>query len=174
MKRVVVVALCCTPYFIDNIINMRRATEPSSAVDASGGIGSISARQFFFASASFLLGVWAFIKVNSISGPAFEPIVAACTNPDISTEDFATKTGYHYYEPKLGLGAFNVLVCLITQFLLELRETPPAGFLVWGGVICVSLPITIANTVVPGRKGTRGPVNYPTVFGLLVQLLGLR
>lgn len=152
---------------------MCRTKEPSAA-NASGGIGSISARQFFFASASFLLGVWAFIKVNSISGPAFEPIVAACTNPDISTEDFATKTGYHYYEPKLGLGAFNVLVCLITQFLLELRETPPAGFLVWGGVICVSLPVAIASTVVAGRKGTRGPVNYPTVFGLLFQLLGIR
>lgn len=154
---------------------MCRTTESSPAANASGGIvGSISARQLFFAGTSFILGVWAFIKVNSISGPAFEPILAACTNPDISAEDFATKTGYHSYEPKLGLGAFNVLVCLITQFLLELRETPPAGFLVWGGVIVVSLPVGLANSIAPGRKGARGPINYPTVFGLLFQLLGIR
>lgn len=151
---------------------MCKPTELSPANDSGGG-SSIRARQLFFAAASFLLGVWAFIKVNSISGPAFEPIIAACTNPDISVEDFAEKTGYHYYDPKLGLGAFNVLVCLITQFLLELRETPPAGVLVWGGVIVSSLPVAVSNCVAAGRKGAKGPIRYPTVFGLLFQLLGI-
>lgn len=133
----------------------------------------IQMRQTFYAAASFCLGAWAFFKVNSISGPFFEPILAACQNPDISAEDFAEKTGYHYYEPKLGLGAFNFLVCLITQFLLELRETYPAGILTWGGVIVVSLPVTLLGNVAAGRGGASGPVRYPTVFGLLYQLFGV-
>jgi hypothetical protein len=130
-------------------------------------------RKLIFAIPSFCLGAWAFYKVNQISGPAFEPILAACTNPDISVDDFAHKTGYHSYEPKLGLGAFEVLVCLITQFLLELRETYPAGIITWGGVVVVSLPLTLINLVVAGRKGSKGPVRYPVLFGLLFQLLGV-
>ncbi|KAL7529426.1 hypothetical protein ACHAXR_002959 [Thalassiosira sp. AJA248-18] len=144
------------------------------AIELSPAAASISARQIIYAITSFTLGAWAFYKVNSISGPAFEPILAACNNADyLSAEDFAAKSGYHYYEPKLGLGAFNVLVCLITQFLLELRETPPAGLLVWGGVVVVALPIAVANCVAAGRKGAKGPVRYPTIFGLLFQLLGI-
>ncbi|KAL7488129.1 hypothetical protein ACHAW6_013718 [Cyclotella cf. meneghiniana] len=130
-------------------------------------------RKLIFSIPSFCLGAWAFYKVNQISGPAFEPILAACTNPDISVDDFAHKTGYHSYEPKLGLGAFKVLVCLITQFLLELRETYPAGIITWGGVVVVSLPLTLINLVVAGRKGSKGPVRYPVLFGLLFQLLGV-
>ena len=135
---------------------------------------AVTARQIIFAATSFVIGVWAFIKVNSISGPAFEPIIAACTNSDFtSPEEFAAKTGYHVYEPKVGFGAFNMLVCLITQFLLELRETPPAGLLVWGGVIVVSLPVAISSTMNAGRKGVRGPCRYPTICGILYQLLGI-
>lgn len=88
-------------------------------------------------------------------------------------DDFAKETGYHYYEPKVGLGVFNVLVCLITQFLLELRETYPAGLLTWGGVVVVSIPTTLLSTIVAGRRGARGPVRYPTVLGLLYQLFGV-
>ena len=150
---------------------MCKPTELSSRPASAGGV---TARQIFFAATSFILGAWAFIKVNSISGPAFEPIIAACTNPEFtSPAEFAAKTGYHIYEPKVGLVAFNMLVCLITQFLLELRETPPAGLLVWGGVIVVSLPLAISNTVAAGRKGVKGPVRYPTIIGLLSQLLGI-
>lgn len=133
----------------------------------------VQTRQIYFALASFLLGVSAFIIVNSISGPAFEPILAACTNPDISAKEFAHKTQYHEYEPLLGLGAFNVLVCLITQFLLELRETYPAGLLTWGGVVVVSLPATLLSMTVAGRKGAKGPIRYPTILGLLYQLFGV-
>ena len=136
-------------------------------------VAGIQTRQICYALASFLLGVWAFKKVNSISGPAFEPILAACTNPDISAREFANKTQYHEYEPLLGLGAFNVLVCLITQFLLELRETYPAGVLTWGGVVVVSLPATLLSMTVAGRKGAKGPIRYPTVLGLLYQLFGV-
>lgn len=130
-------------------------------------------RKIAYALPSFLLGLWAFTKVNEVSGPFFEPIIAACTNPDIDATDFASKTGYHTYEPKVGLGVFNVLVCLITQFVLELRETHPAGILVWGGVILVSLPVCVLACLEAGRAGVRGPVRYPVAMGLLYQLFGV-
>ena len=148
----------------------RRTTtqQPSSSANKT--------RQICYALTSFALGAWAFYKVNAISGPAFEPILGACTNPDFtSATEFAKKTGYHLYEPKLGLGlgAFNVLVCLITQFLLELRETYPAGLLTWGGVIVVSLPATLLSVTTSGRRDVKGPVRYPTILGLLYQLFGV-
>ncbi|KAL3762270.1 hypothetical protein ACHAWU_000917 [Discostella pseudostelligera] len=131
-------------------------------------------RRLCYAIASSALGAWAFYKVNSISGPAFEPILKACTDPTISLADFAKKTGYHVYEPKVGLGIFKVFVCLITQFLLGLRETPtPAGLLTWWGVVLVSLPLNVAMTVGAGRRGAIGPVRYPTILGLLSQILGV-
>ncbi|KAL7548239.1 hypothetical protein ACHAWF_011530 [Thalassiosira exigua] len=162
---------CVATYYF-GIISSSRTCQPDDAMTSAAPGGA--ARSAAYAAASFLLGAWAFYEVNSISGPAFEPILAACTSPDYSSiEDFASKTGYHAYEPKLGLGAFNVLVCLITQFLLELRETPPAGLLVWGGVVVVSMPMALMNTLAAGRRGGRGPVRYPTIFGLLFQLFGI-
>ena len=104
-------------------------------------------RKIFFAAASVTLGLWAFKTVNEISGPAFEPIVKVCSDSSIPADAFASQTGYHEYEPRVGLGAFNVLVCLITQFLLELRQTYPAGLLTWGGVIVVSLPFGVLSTL---------------------------
>ena len=90
------------------------------------------------------------------------------------TADFAQKTGYHVYEPKVGLGIFKVFVCLVTQFLLELRETPsPAGLLTWSVVILVALPLNVAMTVGAGRRGAIGPVRYPTILGLLSQIFGV-
>lgn len=132
-----------------------------------------SKRQAFYATTSFLLGVWAFVKVTAISGPAFEPIIAACTNPDIAFDEFASKTGYHVYESRVGLGAFNVLVCLITQFLFELRQTYPEGILVWSGVILVAFPVACVGTLEAGRAGARGPIRYPVILGLLAQLFGI-
>jgi hypothetical protein len=41
-------------------------------------------RRLCYAIASSALGAWAFYKVNSISGPAFEPILKACTDPTIA------------------------------------------------------------------------------------------
>lgn len=132
-----------------------------------------SKKNIFYAVTSFLLGVWTFLKVNEVSGPAFEPIVAACTDSSISIDDFASKTGYHIYEPKVGFGAFNFLVCLTTQFLLELRETHPAGVLVWGGVILAGLPFSVVSCIESGRTGAKGPIRYPIAIGLLSQLLGV-
>ena len=140
----------------------------SPAVTGSRGI---TTRTIVYALSSFALGAWAFIKVNAISGPAFEPILGAYTKYD--AKDFVLNTDYHEYEPLLGLGAFNVLVCLITQFLLELRNTYPAGILSWGGVIVVSFPATLMSISAAGRRGGKGPIRYPTVLGLLYQLFGV-
>lgn len=130
-------------------------------------------RKIFFAAASVTLGAWAFKTVNEISGPAFEPILKVCSDSTIPADAFAAQTGYHAYEPRVGLGAFNVLVCLITQFLLELRQTYPAGLLTWGGVVIVSLPFVVLATLEAGRQGAKGPIRYPLIFGLLYQLFGI-
>lgn len=133
-------------------------------------------KKISYALASALLGAWAFVKVNSISGPTFEPIIEACTNSDYATaEEFASKTGYHVYEPKAGLGIFNVLVCLITQFLLELRETPPAGILTWGAIVVVSNAAAIYNVIEPGRRDVKKLhlISFPIVTGLFYQIIGI-
>ncbi len=135
----------------------------------------VSLKQAGFALTSFLLGVWAFYKVNSVSGPAFEPIIAACSNPDYkdNMDEFVSKTGYHAYEPMVGLKVFELLVCLITQFLLELRETYPVGMLTWGGVILAAQPVCVMGVVEGGRKGAWGFIRYNVLFGLLGQLFGI-
>ncbi len=135
----------------------------------------ISFRQGGFALTSFLLGAWAFYKVNSVSGPAFEPIIAACSNPDYkgNMDEFVSKTGYHAYEPLVGLKIFELLVCLITQFILELRETYPVGLLTWGGVILVAQPMAVMGVVEAGRNGARGYIRYSVLQGLLGQLFGI-
>lgn len=130
-------------------------------------------RQVAYAVTSFVLGAWAWIKINAVTGPIFEPIIEACQNPDISVEDFAAKTGYHEYNGYVGLGVFNVLVCCITQFLLELRETYPAGLLGWSGLMLVSLSTSLIFVTESGRKGTVGPIRYPVIMGLLYNLFGV-
>ena len=130
-------------------------------------------RKLAFSALCCSLGVWAFMKVNEVTGPSFQPIIESCTNADISADEFASKTGYHEYEPKVGLGVFNILVCFITQFLLQLREMYPKGILTWGGVIAVSLPVGLLGVFQPGRAGARGPVTYPLIIGLLYQTVGI-
>ena len=132
-----------------------------------------SPRQFLFAAPSIVLGLWAFKMVGEVSGPAFEPIIAVCGDPAIPPDEFATRTGYHSYEPLVGLGAFKILVCLITQFLLELRETHPAGMITWCGLMLTGLPFGVLATIEAGRAGARGPVRYPVLMGLAYQLLGI-
>lgn len=166
----------CVGTIKDSVCSPRSRSKMCKPIELSLGAtaaGSVRTRQLCYAAASFALGAWAFVKVNSISGPAFEPILAACGNADIAPADFAKETGYHSYEPMVGLGAFKILVCLITQFLLELRETYPAGLLTWGGVVVVSISTTIMTGVAAGRKGVKGPVRYPTILGLLSQLFGV-
>mmetsp|Transcript_38317 Transcript_38317/g.89114 ORF Transcript_38317/g.89114 Transcript_38317/m.89114 type:complete len:375 (-) Transcript_38317:48-1172(-) len=138
-------------------------------------VKSTTFRKLAFAVPSFLLGIWAFQAVNAVSGPYFEPILEACGNPDKNTpiEEFAQKTGYHEFEPKVGFKAFDLLVCLITQFLYKLNQTHPQGVIVWGGVVLVSFPVALSSIYEAGRNGSRGPIRYPVVFGLLYQLFGV-
>ena len=130
-------------------------------------------RKAVYGLTSFLFGVWAFIKLNEVSGPKFIPILETCQNPEIPYDEFEATTGYHRYDPHVGLKVFDALVCMITQFLLELRETHPAGLLVWGGVSVVALPQACINVIEAGRAGVRGPIRYPTIIGLLNQLIGV-
>jgi hypothetical protein len=140
-------------------------------------IGKITPKQLGFALTSFALGVWAFVTVNAISGPAFEPIIAACTNPDYKgdggMDKFVTQGGYHAYEPMVGLKVFELLVCLITQFIFELNQTFPAGLVTWGGVIIVAQTVGVLGIIEAGRKGARGLIRYSILFGLLGQLFGI-
>lgn len=132
-----------------------------------------SARKAAFAAASVALGLWAFKTINAVSGPAFEPILAVCGDASISAAEFPDKTGYHAYDARMGLGAFRVLVCLITQFLQELRGAHPAGMIAWVGLMIVGMPLAVFSTLEGGRAGARGPIRYPIVLGLLYQLLGI-
>ena len=54
--------------------------------DASGTMlqQRIKRRRLCYAIVSSALGAWAFYKVNSISGPAFKPIIEACTDQTIA------------------------------------------------------------------------------------------
>lgn len=134
---------------------------------------SSAKRKAVFASASIILGLAAFKKVNEVSGPAFEPILEVCTDTTIAPEEFAAKTGYHEYDPVVGLKVFNILVCLITQFLLELRNTYPEGALTWCGLMIVGLPFGVVSTLESGRFGAKGLLRYPVLIGLLYQLFGI-
>ncbi|GFH55571.1 hypothetical protein CTEN210_12047 [Chaetoceros tenuissimus] len=133
------------------------------------------ARKAIFSIASVVLGLWTFKTVNEISGPAFEPILQACMDKSIPQEQFAELTGYHAYDPYVGLKIFDPLVCLITQFLLELRETFPAGLFVWMSIITIALPLGMTQLVEAGRSDTskKSPIYYPIIIGLLGQLFGI-
>ena len=131
-------------------------------------------RKALYAFSSFLFGLWTFVTINGISGPAFEPILEACPPSNYTTiDEFVAATGYHAYDPYVGLGVLDTLVCLITQFLLELRDTYPAGVLVWCSIIVVSLPTTVLWITEAGRAGAKGPIKYPVAMGLLGQLFGI-
>jgi len=132
-------------------------------------------RQLLFATFSFVVGVWTFIKVNEISGPAFEPIIEKCLSFSSfeSMDAFVEETKLHEYNTFVGLKLFDLLVCLITQFLLELRNTYPAGLLTWSGVVLSAFGVAPMLIVESRRKGAKGLLVYPIVFGLLFQLFGV-
>jgi hypothetical protein len=119
------------------------------------------------------LGAWAFLKTQEVTAPMFEPILAACQNSDIPLSEFTEKTGYHTYDPRWGFGAFNIFVCLITQFLQELVQTKPAGVLAWMTTMLVAVPVSVLMTIEAGRKDAKGPVRYPMIVAFLFQILGV-
>lgn len=132
-------------------------------------------RQLLFATFSFVVGVWTFIKVNEISGPAFEPIIEKCLSFSSfeSMDAFVEETQLHEYNTFVGLKLFDLLVCLITQFLLELRNTYPAGLLTWSGVVLSAFGVAPTLLVESRRKGAKGLLIYPIVYGVLFQLFGV-
>ena len=133
---------------------------------------TLQTKQIVCAMASVALGALTFKAVNDVSGPTFEPILAACTDTSFSTmAEFVERTGYHAYAPSMGLGVFNFLVCLITQFLFELRTTYPEGVLVWGGIMTVAMTYSVMAGIEGGRS--HGPLRYPMLMGLLGQLFGI-
>jgi hypothetical protein len=132
-----------------------------------------SAKDISFCVLSMGLGAWAFLKTQEVTAPMFEPILAACQNSDIPLSEFTEKTGYHVYDPRWGFGAFNIFVCLITQFLHELVQTKPAGALVWMTTMLVAVPVSVLMTIEAGRKDARGPVRYPMIVSLFYQIFGV-
>ena len=124
------------------------------------------------AGVSFALGVSAFVKTQQVSSPKFEPIFETCSKIAYDV-DFGEITGYHAYEPKLGLGFMAPFVCLITQFLFELVQTHPSGLLVLLFVNMMAVPVAVLVTVEAGRGGARGMIRYPTIFYLLCQVFGI-
>lgn len=63
-----------------------------------------------------------------VSGPTMQPFVDACTAPHDSVDDFVQTTGFHPYEPLLGIvSVMQPFVCIVTQFLNELVRQHPAG-----------------------------------------------
>lgn len=126
---------------------------------------------------SFIVGAWAFVKCQEVTGPLFEPILEACTNASKgnyeSMDDFVTLTGYHAYDTRVGLVVLEVFVCLITQFLHQLTEQAPQGLLTWGSVVVVSFPVGVLMSLEAGRQNVKGPCRWPTLMGILTQLLGI-
>jgi hypothetical protein len=129
----------------------------------------VSSRDVLFLAASMALGAFAFIKTQHVSSAYMEPIVQACTTQ--SAKELTKE--YHDYEPRAGLYFMQTFVCIITQFLYELRRNAPGGLLTWGATIIASLPCSVALSVEAGRAGAVGLIQWPIVIGLLGQVLGI-
>lgn len=126
-----------------------------------------STLNILLAVASIAAGIWAFVTTQAVSKEHFEPILAACTSPNFE------ESGYHRYDKRVGLVVFDFLVCLITQFMVDLATKVPMGLLTWGTTMCAAIPATMIMMLEANRKGNRGPLKWPVIIGLLGQLLGI-
>lgn len=82
-----------------------------------------TAKKALFTTASIALGLYAQIHKTHITGPIFDPILTACSaTHHESMSDFVRSTGYRPYEPSAGMGIFQPIVCVVTQFLYRLRQ----------------------------------------------------
>lgn len=135
---------------------------------------ALSSRDWSFLIASVALGAWTFFTTNQVTSQFFQPILLACQNPNISPQDFAASTGFHSYDPDVGLfGIFDMFVCLITQFFHDLVQHYPAGTVVGLGTFIGALPILVLMALEAGRQDARGLVRYPMIIALLAQLVGV-
>ena len=134
----------------------------------------MSPTNLIFAALSVALGAGTFVKTQAVTKDFFEPVLAACLSKNYtSVDDFCLQTGYHAYNPSVGFVLLDPFVCAITQFLYTLAESYPAGLLTWGAITLVGLPVTVLTTLEAGRQGNRGLLRYPTLVGLLQQVLGI-
>lgn len=129
-------------------------------------------RETCFALSAFALGVAAFVKTQQLTAESMAPLAEACSTYT-SVPDFISATDYQAYEPLMGFGIFRQFVCIITNFLFELKIAHPAGLLVWGTTISVAQPVQILMLSEASRAGASGVVRYSTVMALLAQILGI-
>eukprot|EP00984_Skeletonema_dohrnii_P002192 scaffold750_cov133-Skeletonema_dohrnii-CCMP3373.AAC.5 len=130
-------------------------------------------KKVLFSLASIALGIYAQIHKMHITGPIFDPILAACSAPHESVEAFAKATGYQPYEPVAGMGIFTPIVCVVTQFMHQLRNIYPEGYITWGLAVVGVFPMSLIMTIEGGRNGAKGPLRYPILMGIFHQLLGM-
>lgn len=129
-------------------------------------------RQAICSAAAACLGAFAMYKTQAVTKEYMDPIVAFCSNP--SSSSFAVPgVTFVPHEPLTGLVVFAPLVCIITQFLNSLVTNHPEGMITWGSTMISCLPALLVMTIEGGRSGSRGIVRYPTVLGLLGQILGI-
>ncbi|KAJ1621875.1 hypothetical protein T492DRAFT_1066213 [Pavlovales sp. CCMP2436] len=110
------------------------------------------------------LGLSAFVGTNLVTKSYMAPVIEACS----AGPDAVAKAGLHAYEGRIG-GQF---ACIVTQFIYDLSQRP-AGVLVWGVIIGISFPISLALAAEAGRAGAHGPVLYPTLVMAVSQVLGI-
>lgn len=126
-----------------------------------------------------LLGLFTMVTTQSLTKDMFEPIIEACSlsngsgpSHDIHENIIDENTNtykLHPYEPLVG-GTF---VCLITQFLHELIQHS-GGIFTWGTIAALSIVTALLMNVEADRlNGTRSIIRYPTILGILSQVLGI-
>jgi hypothetical protein len=111
----------------------------------------------------------AFITTQAVTKDHFEPILAVCTNKDANVEE----SGYHSYDKRVGLVALDFLVCLITQFMVDLTTVAPAGLLAWGTTMLSAVPASMLMSLEANRSGNKGLLKWPVIVSLLGQLFGI-
>lgn len=134
---------------------------------------STTTQKVLFSLASIALGIYAQIHKMHITGPIFDPILGACSEPHGTVADFVKATGYQPYEPVTGMGIFTPIVCVVTQFMYQLRNTYPSGYITWALAVVGLFPMSLIMSVEGGRSGAKGPIRYPILMGIIHQLLGM-
>jgi hypothetical protein len=117
--------------------------------------------------ASLAAGIWAFVTTQAATKEHFEPILAACTSGNFE------ESGYHRYDKRVGLVAFDFLACLITQFMVDLATMVPMGILTWGTTTLAAIPATMLMMLEANRKNNSGLLRWPVLVSLLGQLFGI-
>jgi len=125
-------------------------------------------KKALFTLASIALGIYAQLHKAHITAPVFDPILASCTG-----DDTVAGVELRPYEAAAGLGVFTPIVCTVTQFMYQLRDIYPGGYITWGLAVVGVLPLAVIATIEGGAAGAWGPIRYPICMGIVHQLLGM-